>query len=217
MAADPPPIVTTKVVAKKTKKLKKVSNQVVMMTKEDTNLHSSTSNHHQKSYPLKKRIVTHVDSVSFGLRSSASVSQSKNKSSDKLGIGKVTSENGVKDEESNQATLSNISEDCFSKEQQHDFKEVKPDHHGALQSAKDCQGGGGIDATDKPWRKNMKVKQENDEEKETKVPEEEQEDKMKMNPKPWRHNMKPSFSVEKAKPSNPYFYIWTYAMQAKRD
>lgn len=103
LAADPPPIVTKKVVAKKTKKLKKVSNQVVMKEegdKNDINLQSSTSIH-QKSYPLKKRIVTHVDSMSFGLTSLAMASQSKSKSSDKqhspktdLHSGKVTSENG---------------------------------------------------------------------------------------------------------------------------
>lgn len=77
---------------------------------------------------------------------------------------------------------------------------MKPDHGAAaavpesLQSAKDCG---------KPWRKNMKVKQENDEG-ETKVPED-GEDEMKINPKPWRHNMKQSLSVEKAKQSNSYF------------
>ena len=67
LACDPPPIVTDQnKVAKKIKKIKNVSKQVVItpepLDKNDETAMQSTA---QKS--IKKRIVTHVDSVSFGI------------------------------------------------------------------------------------------------------------------------------------------------------
>ena len=203
LAADPPPIVTQQKVAKKVKKLKKVASNSVAMTtaEEESNNLPSTAINSQKP-PKKKRIVTHVDSIDFGLTSlNSSPSKLSKKQSSMRVCGEVsgnvghTQEQAVKDtaDESNQAKVSNVIQDLQPTALKSD-NSAAPPTPSAVEAAETALKTPVKDA--KPWRKNMKVKSEND----PLPPEEDKEDLVvQTDPKPWRKNMKPSASVESKK------------------
>ena len=205
LAADPPPIVTQQKVAKKVKKLKKVvSNSVAMTTaEEESNNLPSTAINSQRP-PKKKRIVTHVDSIDFGLTSlNSSPSKLTKKQSSMRVSGEVsgnvghTQEQAVKDtaDESNQAKVSNVIQDLQPTALKSD-NSAAPPTPSAVEAA-EAETALKTPVKDaKPWRKNMKVKSEND----PLPPEEDKEDLVvQTDPKPWRKNMKPSASVESKK------------------